>query len=255
MTTAVAQDILVFTSKNRSSGSAQSGVISSITPSLRGTYELLSFTMTGSVYNVETGVNDHLYFDADPNNDTVYEETANDATLTAGHYTPSELATEIATQMSSASAAGTFTCTYDSKTHKFTIAIDAGNFRWMFAANTTARGNLLVGEPEADDTDNQTSRVSTNVIDLNLHTHAVVRISEDRNLYVTSVPEGTNIESSFVVPLNEEFGSVHHHRSGQHFRQIVEFAGASSISYTLRDERGANLNNVGEFTVILRKLY
>lgn len=57
------------------------------------------------------------------------------ATLTAGAYTATELATEIKTQMDSAGA-NTYTVTYDSNTFKYTISTSGTSLR--FTSDTTA---------------------------------------------------------------------------------------------------------------------
>lgn len=67
------------------------------------------------------------------------------ATLTAGSYTGTSLATEVKTQMDA--AGGTYTVSYSESTGKFTIARAAGNFtlRWQSGTNTAKTAGVTLG--------------------------------------------------------------------------------------------------------------
>jgi hypothetical protein len=78
------------------------------------------------------------------NNKIDFEETTSTeltATLTAGSYSPADLATEIDTQLTSAGASA-FTVSYDTLTRKFTIASDraggGGIFTLLYGTGTNA---------------------------------------------------------------------------------------------------------------------
>lgn len=69
---------------------------------------------------------DYIVINAD-NNKLQFQEVAGTtltATLTSGSYTPSALATEVATQLNTTGGAPAYTCTYSAITRKFTIASD-----------------------------------------------------------------------------------------------------------------------------------
>jgi hypothetical protein len=75
------------------------------------------------------------------------------ATLTAGSYTGTSLATEVKTQLDA--AGGTYTVDYSETTGKFTIARGAGNFtlRWLAGAHAyLATGTIIGFNVTADDT-------------------------------------------------------------------------------------------------------
>jgi hypothetical protein len=75
------------------------------------------------------------------------------ATLTAGSYTGTSLATEIKTRLDA--AGGTYTVDYSETTGKFTIARAAGNFtlRWLAGAHAyLATGTIIGFNVAADDT-------------------------------------------------------------------------------------------------------
>lgn len=90
-----------------------------------------------------------------------FEETANTeltATLTHGAYTPSELATEVQTQLDAAGASS-HTISYDSDTRKFTLASDraggGGTFTLLFGTGTNAgrSASSILGFDVADQSD------------------------------------------------------------------------------------------------------
>lgn len=73
-------------------------------------------------------VPDYIVINTD-NNKLQFQETAGTtltATLTAGTYTPAQLATEVQTQLNTAGGTPVYTVTYSAITRKFTIASDRG---------------------------------------------------------------------------------------------------------------------------------
>lgn len=73
-------------------------------------------------------VPDYLVIDSS-NNKVQFQEAAGvtqTATLTSGAYTPSELATEVQTQLNTTGGTPVYTVTYSATTRKFTIASDRG---------------------------------------------------------------------------------------------------------------------------------
>lgn len=90
------------------------------------------------------------------------------ATLTAGSYTPSELATHVGTQMTTAASGPTITCTYSAITKLFTITTDAAGSTTllpMFATGTNQKqsAHKLLGYDDVDQAA-ATSHVSTYIL-------------------------------------------------------------------------------------------
>ncbi len=101
--------------------------------------------------DIVAGTNDKLDFTEGTTGDAT-------ATITAGKYaTGAALATEIQTQMNSAATDNTYTCTYSTSTHKFTIARDTGSdtigLEWSTGSNAaTTIGDDIGFDTSADDT-------------------------------------------------------------------------------------------------------
>ena len=107
--------------------------------------------------------------------------TAFAATMTAGIYTGQEMATEVARAMNDAikgRGLGTFTCTYNTSTHVFTVAISAGTFditgtsgvAWTALGFTSDRTNATseVGDAARGAfTEDTVGQTTYNVIDEN----------------------------------------------------------------------------------------
>lgn len=90
-------------------------------------------------------VSEYIIIDS-TNNKLDFEETASTeltATLTAGTYTPAQLATEINTQLTSAGASA-YTITYDSISRKFTLASDRGGGGGTFKLLAATGSNITV---------------------------------------------------------------------------------------------------------------
>lgn len=97
----------------------------------------IQVTIPNSWYNVTSANYTIAWVDTTANNRST--------TITARFYTASQLATAIQTAMNAIGATGTYTCSYDANTGKFTIAEVAGptNFQLSFA--TAGCINNLIG--------------------------------------------------------------------------------------------------------------
>lgn len=232
-------------STSRASGTAQSGNYNfipagSIGP---GTYELLSFNMANSFYNVETGVNDIIYWD----------EGAADipATIPAGSYTGATLAVAMKVVMDAASAS-TFTIVLGADTGLYTFTIAAGTFRFKFLTNTVSPANRLIGFGAVDGV-LAVAQTSTTPIDLSLHNNILIDIAQDATKNVTLL-DGT--ETTYVVPITGAFGGEIDTLKRESFGQTMLLsANFNSLDIALLDESGVALVNTSEFKLIIRRLF
>lgn len=91
-------------------------------------------------------VPDYIVIDS-TNNKIDFKKTAGGseltATLTAGAYTPSALATHIGTQMTSAASGPTITCTYSGTTKKFTITSNGASSTTLLPLFATGTNQLF----------------------------------------------------------------------------------------------------------------
>ena len=114
---------------------------------------------------IQTGVNQDIDFS---------DGVVRSATVTAGTYTSTTLATEIQTQMDAAST-DTITCTYSTTTGKWTIASDGGTFELLWdtgASSATSIGAAIGFDTSADDT----GSTSYTGADIAIHTEESVTI-------------------------------------------------------------------------------
>lgn len=109
---------------------------------LDGAYAEDSGTLNYTAFKLDYELVPSYIIIDETNNKLDFEETASTeltATLTAGSYTPSELATHIKTQLE-AVGASTYTVTYSTRTRKFTLASDlaggGGTFKLLAATGS-----------------------------------------------------------------------------------------------------------------------
>jgi len=107
----------------------------------------ISYTAGFSEFNVVTGLNDQIDFNEGSSNLI--------ATIAAGNYDASSLATQIKTQLD-ASGSNTYTVTYSEIMHNYTIASDGSSLSllWSSVGNTRSEefGKLVGFDISADDT-------------------------------------------------------------------------------------------------------
>ncbi len=232
-------------STSRASGTVQSGNYNfipagSIGP---GTYELLSFNMANSFYNVEAGINDDIFFD----------EGAADltATIPPGNYTSATLAVAMKIVMDAASGS-TFTITLGADTGLYTFTIAATTFRFKFLTNTTAVARRLIGFGAVDGV-LAVSQISTTPIDLSLHNNILIDIAQDATRNVTLL-DGT--ETTYVVPITGSFlGEIDTLKRESFGQTMLLSANFNSLDIVLLDEAGVALVQPSEYKLLIRRLF
>lgn len=236
-------DLVVLDSRVRTSGTTQNANYNLVNiGGVKGTYELMDFHSTNQVYNVETGVNDTIYWT---------EPGALTATIPAGSYTQTTLHAAMIVVMDIASAS-TFTFTVAADTGLVTVAIAAGTFAWAFNGTTNGAGELIgqsLTNPGA-----AASIVGDLVPNLVLHTHILVSIPQDGTKAAT-IMNGT--EFTAVVPLDQNFGDPIRFRKEDNYTQTLSFGpnNFTIIDIQLFTEDGNTLDNAAEYVIILRKLF
>lgn len=126
------------------------------------------------------------------NNKVQFQETTGTtltATLTAGSYTPSALATEIQTQMNTTGGTPVYTVTYSATTRKFTIASDRGGGAVFILVGTGDQANIASAHPtlgfDDENTSNAASATGTYPIGL------IARLIEPIKIHKGSAREGS----------------------------------------------------------------
>jgi len=246
----IQSDILVFNSKNKSSGTNINAnynllAMGGIGASPSSTYEMLSYHSVDHMYNVEVGVNDKVYFDEGAGLLT--------GTLNPGAYTTEALMlTEIVRALDAAGGVTYGGSSFDVATGLYSFVPNAGTFGFLFASNTTASARRLLGKNAVDDV--QADPIPSDVVvDLRLHSNIFIKIPQDGNKHVTLL-DGT--EYSLMVPLNNMFGEEIHHRKQQHYQQFLTFVtNISAMDIELYTQDGVALVNAPDYELILRKVF
>lgn len=247
--TSLQSDVLVFNSRQKSSGTNQNANynlinMGGIGKSPSSTYEMLSYHSVNQVYTVEAGVNDKVYFDEGAGLLT--------ATLSPGSYTETSLLVELIAKMDALSGNSYATSSFSSVTGKYTFTLGAGTFQFLFTSNTSDSARRLLGMNEFDDV-LAASHVSDNVVDLKLHSNIFITIPQEGSKNVTLL-DGS--EFTLMIPLNTAFGQDIHHRKQEHYQQLMIFtSNISNIDIELYTQDGVPLKNTPDYTLILRKLF
>lgn len=207
---------------------------------LNGDYIIEEFIINNTLYNVNS-FNNKIYFDE--------TATLKTATLTLGYYTPSELVTEIKTQMDSAGA-NTYTVTYNSNQNTFSFS-STGNFKFVFGTNQTNSAYRLLGKNAIDDVAEALTNVSDNVIDLTPNKIIYVNLPEGNIKLIDS----TNTNYTFYVSTVDTFGSVIRKDFREENDIILTYNNKKNITYSIRDNKNNLLETNGaEWYLILRKV-
>ena len=244
--TSALSDILVFDSNRRSSGSVQNATYNLVTAGLQpeGTWEALDFSSVNQIYNVELGVNDTVYWD---------DNTASgpySAVVAPGSYDVGTLNVAIVSLMDAVEAPN-YTFTPNTATGLLTVSSTA-LFNWEFGTNTARSIRNLLGLNEFD-TGLSGSITGDFVPDLFLHSHLLVRLTNDGNENVTLMDA---TEYSFIIPFNEAFGERMGARKLVNYQQTVFYANiVSTITITLFTEDGVPLVNTPRYVLTIRKLF
>lgn len=177
------------------------------------------------------------------------------ASITPGNYTSGSLATEIATQLTAASLATgnsyTYTCTIPSSTNKCTIAT---------SANFTIRGDLtpttsicrLLGYKPIQSAA-ALSQVGSWMVNIGPPSRIFIQTDIVSSSVVTSNINNTG--SQFVVPVTVPIYDTAYtdfYQFQQTQRLAVNSSGISSITVTLKDDRGALLDILSDYTILFQ---
>ncbi len=236
-------DLVALDSRQRTSGTVQNATYNLVNlGGLKGTYEVIDYHSNNALYNVETGVNDTLYWT---------EPGALSAVVPPGMYSQADFYTAAVTVMDAASAS-TFTFVPDATTGFVTVSIAAGTFAWDWAGNSN-RANELVGHTATNPTA-AASIVGDLVPNNTLHTHLYISIPQDGTKALT-VMNGT--EYSFMIPIDSNFGDPIRFKKEEAYTQTLSFGpnNFTIIQIDTYTEDGSVLLNPQEYILVLRKLF
>lgn len=246
---------IVIDSKSRASYSSSSSncifqLSNAISLAGRKYVRLLNFTCYSTVYNI-TSANNNIDFEENA--------TVKLATVPAGFYTASTLATAVKTALDTASGGfATFTVTYSSTTGKFTIA-STQSFELLFATGANSAASLfdVLGWTDASginpvDTAPATSATAPFIADLSAPSQFYITINEfDTHHHTTEQTYFT-----FVVPNTSALGSVSTFNYNANYDQTINISNNLSylrtFSVRIHDVRGRVLDlNNSEWSMML----
>ena len=242
---AIQSDVIVLDSKQRSSGTVQQAVYNLFNMNgLKGTYNVIDFQSVNNTYNVIAGQNDTVYWT---------EPGALNITIPPGNYTVATLNTAINTLMDAASAS-TFTPVVNADNGLVTWTIAAGTFAFAWGTNAALNNlaNLLMGFAEVDGVA-AAGQTSTQVPNLQLHTHLLLNILEDGRKDVTI---STGAENSFMVPL-PAFGAQIDFQEASSYDLLTSFGptNITTINVHMFTEDGVAAVLPNEYVMVLQKLF
>jgi len=244
---AVQNTIYVLDSTQRNAGGSIQVAVYNMIPAgglEAGTYEMLSYQSQNVSYNVETGVNDAIYFDEGA-------AELGPVLLAPGYYDTTTLGAEIKLRMDAVSGSA-YTVTYSAVTGKFTVAIGAGTFAFNWATVAANKANQLLGFGLVDGVIAAT-QVSTIVADLTLHKSLIVDINEDSQQNVTLL-DGS--EHSVLIPLNQAYTAEIDSLRNETYAQTFKFGSTlNQLTVSLFTDNGAVPVNVAEYVMVIRKIF
>lgn len=159
--------------------------------------------------------------------------SAKTSTITAGNYTTSELAAEIASQMTT-DATATISCSVDDKAGKFTISSDGATFELETTTSTNAMWGIL-GFSTGSNKTGATSYNSDQHYDMlggrySIHIHSSLHAA---HLYSSNY--GSMGETLALVPVAGRIGDLLHLTKGDESTTVdVSELPISSIALSLR---------------------
>lgn len=225
--------IRIISTINLITGNSSNGTIKLQNP-LNGTYIINEFYMTNSFYTVNNN-NNKIYF--------TESNVLKTATLTNGFYTSSQLATQIQTQMNSASR-NTYTVILNSNTYQYTFSSTA-NFGFKFGTNTISSAYKLLGF-DTNDYSESTSTTSVNIIDLNSIKGIYIDFHDDKRKDI-EFSNNNNPSNVFSLTFNDksDFGSLLSYKVRQNYIQKLKFVNTISLKFKLYDQDFNDLTTNG----------
>ncbi len=229
--------IIELSSKDRENGSSSNGSIK-LNFSLDHEYKIKEFIMPNNIYSID-GSNNIIYFNE--------SSVARTATLSVGTYSPTQLASEIKTQMD-IGGINTYTITYQNNTNKFSF-VSSANFGFTFNTNNTNSSYKILGKDEVDDIEGL-SQASENPIDLNKHLIIYMNIPDANNDLTIS----NNYKTSFIISENVSFSDIIR-QDYNNSNIILFFRDKSTIHYYIHDRDGNEINlNNSDWSLLLEKV-
>jgi len=241
-------DYLLVRSEDRSSSSSSSSNFQIIIPQgLKQvkSVELIWASIPFQFYNIRSGVNDSIKI----------TEGAADATgtLTPSSYTESELATHVASILTSISPGGqTYSGSFSSTTRKITITRTAGtnNFGIDFTISNTCYKELGFNAVNLSQATSQTGVYVPSLVPESIS----IQIKE----FPTPFLKTSNHETAtFIIPLpfGVSRGSTIEYKAEEYFKQIVEVHNnnITILHIVLLDEDGKELSfNGADWSFLLK---
>lgn len=205
--------------------------------------------MYNTIYNV-TSANNNVDFKV--------SGTSYVATVTAGTYNASTLATALASALNTA-LSNSFTVTYNSNQLTYTIAGTTA-FQLLFSSGTHASTSLwsVLGLASSNglsgiDTSSATSTTSTQVVQLNQPLYVNINLS---NIPSSNIFSSDGDSFSYIIPIDQQPGSVIEYDSNSNFDQYIKipsnlsFFSTINVSLTTRKGTSVSLNG-SEFMMVL----
>lgn len=174
-------------------------------------------------------------------------------TIVNGNYTPSTLATAIATALNNNGSTLTYTCSVDTNI-SYLFTITSSNTVTLNFSKNTILGNILGFG--VTDTTAGTTFTGTNVCSVNTTRFWKLSIEELGTNYETNIPS----LFTFIIPNNSTFGTITYYKlSDGNFTMSYETTGAkdyiTTLTFNLQDEWSYPANLEGKEYIIYLRIY
>lgn len=199
-----------------------------------GRYALKHVSLPNTIYNCDT-FNNILNFRENSTN--------KQATISAGSYVPSTLATAVQSALNTASGGyNTYAVSYSTNQQGFTFSA-GNNFQFMYGSNNTSSvSNLnakLLGFSKVDTTA-ATSLTSPNVANLQFPSSLFIRVDSNNEIWSSA---NNSVGGSFYFPLNGlQCGDWCYFYEATSFKQTCYIISTSTPTIQLITAEGINVN-------------
>ena len=247
--TTLQSDVVLLNSTERTSGTVSQAVynltaMGGIGP---GTYNFMGYQSVNHIYNVESGVNDNIYFNEGAGGFV--------GTLPAGNYNVTTLMAAIKAAME-VPGAGTYAVTQGADTSLMNIAVSGAvatfEFEWLTNTLLGDLANALLGFGVVD-TGLSANHTGTQVPNLLLHTHILINILEDGRKDITNMA-GDEFSASIPLPA---FGDLINFREASSYDNFLSFGptNITTINVHMFTENGTAIALPSDYTLLLQKIF
>jgi hypothetical protein len=212
--------------------------------------ELLYFQAYNVSYTIQQGINDTVTF--------TENSVSKSCTVTPGQYTASTLATELASDLTTASGGyNTYTCVYSTSTRKLTFAAtNAFTLTFTSSSKTPWRECGFTDSSGTQSVNSSTGTACTSLYPVNLSSPLYWIVQIPQLGYVNT--DSSDIQYSYIIPITVDQNAVIEYNHKQLWTQIIPIDSSKTPLLKDFDVIIADASNQvqtlnSEWTLVLKK--